>query len=135
MVALGLMRTDAWQVERDFVPENIREAAVLRRAVIDAGYPPKTANGLVGWLLGRAVEDQDGTSNSTRSAYRRVLEGLPGGPRKPGERPIMYRRSVTSSRRREAARAALSACPRPISSHKWPRPPGPHRPKPGSYRP
>jgi hypothetical protein len=100
------MRTDAWRAERDWIPENIREAAVLRRAVIEAGYPTSTANGLLGWLLGRAVEDADDAPNSTRSRYRRILERLPDGPRKPGERPIMYRRSVTSSRRREPAQAA-----------------------------
>lgn len=91
------MRTDAWQVERDWVPEDgpdlapaIVQAARLRRAIVSEGYSQATANALVGWLIGRHQDDSDATNNVTRSRYRRVLESLPGGPRKPGERPIMY---------------------------------------------
>jgi hypothetical protein len=84
------MRTDAWQIERAFVPENVREAAVLRRAILDQGHGQATANAIVGWLIGRDQEDADKAGGSVRSRYRKVLESLPGGPRKPGERPIMY---------------------------------------------
>ncbi len=109
MVALVSMRTDAWQAERDFVPETVREAVILRRAIIEAGHSQATAGRLVAWLMARSVEDSDKTSNTVRSRYRRILESLPGGPRRPGERPIMYRRSVTSSRRRRALRRPLVA--------------------------
>jgi hypothetical protein len=91
------MRTDAWQVERDWVPADgpdlapaIVQAARLRRAIVQADYPPALAAGIVAWLLERSHDESDHTSPSVRSRYRRVLESLPDGPRRPGERPIMY---------------------------------------------
>jgi hypothetical protein len=103
------MRSDSWQIEKDFVPEDLEEAAALQRAVVGLGKRRATAAALVGWLIEKK-SGTDSADSATRSSYRRILEELdhklPGGPRKPGERPIMYRRPITSSRRREPARAA-----------------------------
>src|ERR1700681_497779 len=84
------MRRDSWRIERDFVPLSLEEAQTLRRAIIDAGYGQAMASTVVGWLLDKSIDGVDRTGNGERTRYRKVLASLPEGPRKPGERPIMY---------------------------------------------
>ena len=79
------MRSDSWQVERDFVPATLEEAAELRRAIITAGHGPAVASAIVGWLLEKSHEGIDRSGQPTRARYRRVLASLNGSY--PGPRP------------------------------------------------
>jgi hypothetical protein len=56
-------------------PEHL---AQLRDHVLELGEPTQVANGIVGWLLGKATGRPDITSSDTRAKYRSVLRKLAG---------------------------------------------------------
>lgn len=68
------------------MPRTLAEAVALRAAIIDGGYSPQVASGIVGWLVEKRHEQIDRSELTTRTRYRKVLEDVFGG--KP---PIMYR--------------------------------------------
>lgn len=78
------IRSDSLRNEADWLPSDLDDLAALRRQIIEAGHPGHVANGLIGWLLAKAVGERDATSPTTRSKYRKILAGLeaPGGPRR-----------------------------------------------------
>ena len=80
------MRSDSWQLEKEFVPSSLEEAAELRRALVSVGgASPTEAAGILGWLLAKYFDEIDTTGKATRARYRKVLASLNGsypGPRR-----------------------------------------------------
>lgn len=79
------MRSDSWQIERDFVPETLEDAAELSRAIREAGKGKATAISIVGWLIEKR-EGRDPLDSATRARYRKVLASLNGSYPGPGRR-------------------------------------------------
>ncbi len=73
------MRADALRNEAEFLPAALSDLVELRRRIIDAGYPPSVANGLVGWLVSKTAGERDVTGSPTRSKYRKILAELDSG--------------------------------------------------------
>lgn len=85
------MRSDSWQIEKDFVPATLEEAAELSHAIRNGGHGKATATSIVGWLIEKQF-GRDPLDSATRARYRKVLASLNGdypGPsrrrRKSGE--------------------------------------------------
>ena len=78
------MRSDAWQVEKDFVPETLEDVLALQRAIEASGYSHEDALRIPGWIL-RKNAGEDRISAPTRARYRRILRALNGNY--PGPRP------------------------------------------------
>lgn len=103
------MRSDSWQIEKDFVPATLEEAAELRRALVDRGLlSPAEASGLVGWQLEKAFDGVDHTSKTTRAKYRKALKALNGSYPGPGPRKRVDVTPPLLRRRRSALRAPLA---------------------------
>jgi hypothetical protein len=67
----------ALRVEAAFMPASVEAAAQLRQQLVDAGHSSALADGIVGWLIGKAAGHVDRSSSATRSSYRRILSALP----------------------------------------------------------
>lgn len=81
------MRSDSWQIEREFVPTSLAAAAELSRSIREAGHGKAKAASIVGWLIEKD-HGRDPLDSATRAAYRKILASLDGsypGP-KPGRR-------------------------------------------------
>lgn len=82
------MRSDSWQLEKDFVPATLKEAAELSRAIRAHGHGKSTASSIVGWLIEKRF-GSDPLDSATRARYRKVLASLNGDyphrPRRKGE--------------------------------------------------
>jgi len=63
-------------VEGPFISTDVVVLADLKNALLEAGEPPSVGNGIVGWLIDKAVGNPDLTSATTRSRYRRTLQAL-----------------------------------------------------------
>ena len=67
--------------EAAFLPiRSVEQLAAIRQAIIDAGEPPQTASGVVGWLLVKNAGEHDDTSGPTRARYRKILAQIEGSP-------------------------------------------------------
>jgi len=116
-----IVRSDSWQVEKRFVPRDLEEAQELREVLIAAGNSAAIANGIVGWLLDKALSDVDRTALQTRTDYRKVLAELDGRwPPKKRRRRRVDVVALTEAFREaglepaEASRAAQAASKPPI---------------------
>lgn len=71
-------------IEGEYFGANMAALADLRQRAIDAGNSASVADGLVGWITGKAAGHEDQSSPGTRSRYRRILRDLAGdgGPKK-----------------------------------------------------
>lgn len=103
------MRSDSWQIEKDFVPADLKEAAELARGIREAGHGKATAAGIVSWTIEKSF-GRDVLDSATRARYRKILVALNGNYPVPPRRrkgdvtpPLLSRRSSLSSRLAEAA--------------------------------
>lgn len=53
-----------------------KPAELLRAQLLEQGVSPAVADGIVGWVTGRAAGQVDGRSPATAAAYRRQLRQL-----------------------------------------------------------
>lgn len=74
--------------EADWIPSDTIElpAALeeLRSRLFDAGRPSSEINGITGWMVAKALGEQDTTAAPTRARYRKILADLGPGPRPNG---------------------------------------------------
>jgi hypothetical protein len=69
------VRSDAWQIEANYVPGTLEEAVELHDRVIAAGNSRAVAAGLVMWVASKS-DDRDQVANGQRTRYRKVLADL-----------------------------------------------------------
>jgi len=69
-------------IEDDFPVKTLEDARELRRRVIDAGYSPPVASGLVGWLIEKSFTGESDVAVASQTRYRSILSELNGGGRK-----------------------------------------------------
>jgi hypothetical protein len=64
------------KIEEHFALDDLDQARMLRRRIIDAGYSATIASGVVGWLIERNFSDDDDLAPASLTKYRRVLTSL-----------------------------------------------------------
>lgn len=69
-------RSDALRDEAAWIPRTFDELQELRQRLTDAGHSSPIVNGLTGWLVSKALGEEDTTGSSTRASYRRILREL-----------------------------------------------------------
>lgn len=111
-------RSDAIRDEAAWIPRTFDELEELRRRLTSAGHAVSVVSGVTGWLVGKALGEDDLTTSPTRSRYRKILRDLEtslGGPdddpkrwtlphRDGLEPPIIIVDLVLSGRERERVR-------------------------------
>lgn len=70
------MRSDAWQIEANYVPETLDDAVELHERVVEAGFTRSIAAGLVMWVSTKASGSPNDVTSHTKSTYRKVLAQL-----------------------------------------------------------
>ena len=66
-------------VEEEFAVKSLKQARELRRLLIDAGYSPTIASGVVGWIIEKSHSGVSDIAPASQTRYRSILSGLRGG--------------------------------------------------------
>ena len=83
-MAVATVNQRALRNEAAWLPETLEDAVAVRRAIMDAGYARAHADGVVGWLVGKAAGEPDTTGQAVRSRYRKLLATLESPLQKEG---------------------------------------------------
>jgi hypothetical protein len=102
-------RSDSIRGEAAWIPHSFDELEELRRRLTDAGHPASVVHGVSGWLVAKALGEEDLTSGRTRSTYRRILEALGEAPtdREPVRMSTATRRSLAAHNHRSTRSVEL----------------------------
>jgi len=66
-------------VEDGFPIKTLKDARELRRELIEAGYSPTIASGIVGWIIEKSHSGVSDVAPASQTRYRSILAGLRGG--------------------------------------------------------
>jgi hypothetical protein len=69
------------KIENDYPLRSLKDARELRRTLIDAGYSPTIASGVVGWIIEKSHSGVSDVAPASQTRYRSILAGLRGGTR------------------------------------------------------
>lgn len=64
------------RIEGRYITTDVAQLARIKQAALEQGESSPVANGLIGWLIDKAVGNPDLASAQTRSNYRKLLARL-----------------------------------------------------------
>lgn len=75
-MAVMTVNKRALRNEAAWLPRSLDDVVIVTRVLAEAEVPNQMANGIVGWLVAKSAGLPDRTSERSRAAYRKVLDGL-----------------------------------------------------------